>query len=58
MYIAVIVGILLIWIIYSIIYACIKSTPVIKDKNQLLKSLCGKSKSECNKILRQYKGGK
>lgn len=55
MYILTIIGILLVWLIYNIIHACIKPTPVIEDKNQLLNSLCGKSKSECNKILRQYK---
>lgn len=55
MYILTMIGILLIWLVYNLIHACIKPTPVIEDKNQLLNSLCGKSKSECNKILRQFK---
>lgn len=53
--IAILIGILIIWIIYSIVQGCIKDTPVIKDKNALLNSFVGKSQTECRKILKEYK---
>lgn len=53
--IAILIGILIIRIIYSIVQGCIKDTPVIKDKNALLNSFVGKSQTECRKILKEYK---
>lgn len=55
MYIAIIVGISFLWLGYNVVQACIKPTPIIEDKNKLLKDFCGKSKSECNNILKEYK---
>lgn len=53
--IIILIGIYFIIITYNIAQGCIKKTPVIEDKDALLRSFVGKSKAENRKILKGYK---
>ena len=53
--IIILVGIYFTIVAYNIAQGCIKNTPVIEDKDALLRSFVGKSKAENRKILKGYK---
>lgn len=57
--IIIILGILFVWLIFDVYEATIKSKHVFtpEEIEQTQREMCGKSQSECNKILRRYRNG-
>lgn len=55
--IIIILGILFIWLIFDVYEAATKSNHVFtpEEMEHMNKEMCGKSQSECAKILRRYR---
>lgn len=55
--IIIILGILFIWLIFDVYEVATKSKHVFtpEETEQMHKEMCGKSQSECAKILRRYR---
>lgn len=53
--ILILLGIFTVYFILDLCDFFTKPTPPIKDKQALLRDFCGKSESECRKILKRYK---